>query len=295
MSKYNNMKSIAIEDLSEKDLEQAIKEWAEGDDAMERLLWSCYRNGVKTSGCHAGNNPYIGIEYEEKSRNKIVQLISSVMHVKGIRIILSPDGCNPFSGPNWYKPDIAIGSSAEYKDEADQLFDIMNNELKINETKNENYTSIIKLFEFLIGRYSGIHLRILHTQNDEYIFSIDKPFNEKEIETFNELNEILTSAGLTYIDNNNPHKEWIFKSNEEIDFIKNLNSISKIICNNYTLKKPESIEETSSFNIKAHIKRDEYIRNGNERGFELWLIEEERRLNEKMAKIYAERKKGEIK
>lgn len=63
MSKYNNIKSIPIDSLSKEELKTAIHEWAEGDDAMERLLWAFYNKGIKTNGCHAGTRPYIGIDY----------------------------------------------------------------------------------------------------------------------------------------------------------------------------------------------------------------------------------------
>ena len=284
MSKYNNIKSIPIEMLSEEELNQAIKEWSEGDESMEKLLWSCYRNGVKTSGCHAGGRPYLGIEYEKNSKNKIVQLINSVLNERGTRIYLSPDGGNPFSGPSWYKPDIAIGSDVEHKEEADQFFDIMSTELQNSEKTNLNFLSVINLFDFLIGKYSGIKLYIIHTQNNEYIFSITKSIHDKEMNTFPELNQILTSSGLMYNNNETPHKNWEYKSNEQIDFLEKINIISENIINNYTLKKPESIEDVSSLNLKAHIKKDESTKNGNEKEFDLWLMNEEAKINEEMGK-----------
>ena len=282
MSKYNNAKSIAIEELSEQELSQAIREWAEGDDAMERLLWSCYRNGVKTSGCHVGCNSYIGIEYEEKNNKKVVQLIGAVLNAKGSNVLLSPDGGNPFSGSSWYKPDIVMGFESDNKDEVDQLFDMMSDTLNISKTQYVDYSSIVRLFEFLIGKYSGLSLRISHTQNNEFVFMIGKSIHEEEIRSFDELNDLLTAAGLKYDDNDTPHKDWIYKSKQQKKFIENLNSISDRICNNYSLKKPKSIEDTRSFNIKAHIKRDECIRNGNLKEFDLWLKKERKKIRVKV-------------
>ena len=47
MSKYNHIESIPIDSIPQEELAQAIKEWAEGDEAMEKLLWACYNNGIK--------------------------------------------------------------------------------------------------------------------------------------------------------------------------------------------------------------------------------------------------------
>ncbi len=285
MSKYNNIISIPIEDIPEEEIEIAIKEWAEGDESMERLLWTCYRNKVKTTGCHAGSHSYIGIEYEEKNKDKIVQLLSTVINVKETRVVLSPDGGNPFGGPTWYKPNIAMGSDTEYKDEADLLFDMISDELNNNEKQNTDYSSVIDLYNFLIGKYSGILIRILHTQNDEYIFSMERHVAEEEMSN---LNEFFSSAGLTFVDDDFPIKTWEFKTTNKEEFIENLNTISKNIINNYSLRKPESIEEAPNLKIKAHIVRDKYIREGNESGFELWLMEEDERAKERRAKAYAE-------
>lgn len=294
MSKYNNIKSIPIESLSPEELAQAIKEWAEDDETMEKLLWTCYKNGVKTSGCHAGKRPYLGIQYEEKSKEKIIQLIGTVLSVKGSQAVFFPDGGNPFSGPNWYKPNIALGFDVEYKEEADQLFDMMSNGLQTNEENNTNYSNIIKLFNFLIGKYSGITLRMIHNQNDEYTFKIERSIHDDEIEIFKELNNLLSSSGLTLIEDETPFKRWIIKSNDEKELVSNLITILNNIISNYSLKKPESMEESSRLNIKAHIKRDECIKQGKMNEFDLWLMEEERKRDEELAKTYAEKQKNKI-
>lgn len=291
MSKYNHIKSIPIEKLSKEEIKEAIKEWAEGDKSMEELLWACYNNNIKTSGCHAGSHPYLGIEYEKEKKDKIAQLLDVVLSTNNTRILLSPDGGNPFSRETWYKPDISLGSDTERKEAADQLLNKMSEKIRNPENQNTNYSQIINLFDFLIDKYSGIKIHLLHTHKDEYIFIIRKMIPEEEIGTYEELNQLFTSVGLLSINNDTSHKEWTFKSSEQKDFIERLNKISEVIINKYSLKKPESIEETSSFIIQAHIKRDEYIREGKEKEFELWLMEEERKLDEEMEKRYRESKK----
>lgn len=290
MSKYNNMKSIPIESLSDEELKEAIKEWAEGDEAMERLLWSCFNNGIKTSGCHAGSRPYLGIEYEKESKEKIIQVIKTVMDEKESQVLLEPDGGNPFSGPSWYKPDITIGSRTKYQDIADPFFDKVSDTINSNDSNN-NYTSIVNLFDFLINKYSGITIRLNHTENDEYLFSIEKSKNEKNTNIFNYLNELFSNAGLLLIEKDTPYNYWTLKSNNKEEFISKLEQISNHITNNYSLEPPKSIEETEDFKIKAHIKREEYIKAGKEAMFEIWLMGERRKLEEKMEKAYNEKQK----
>ena len=65
MSKYNNMTSIPIDSIPKEEIAVAIKEWAEGDESLEKLLWCCYEKGIKTDGCHAGSHPYIAFCYSD--------------------------------------------------------------------------------------------------------------------------------------------------------------------------------------------------------------------------------------
>lgn len=43
MSKYNHIKSISIESIPPKKIKRAIKEWAEGNESLEKLLHTCYK------------------------------------------------------------------------------------------------------------------------------------------------------------------------------------------------------------------------------------------------------------
>lgn len=45
---FNNGKPIDIDDLDEKDIDQAFHEWAEGSAELEELFHVCYKQGIKT-------------------------------------------------------------------------------------------------------------------------------------------------------------------------------------------------------------------------------------------------------
>ena len=291
MSKYNNIKSIPIENISKGDLNQAIKEWAEGDEALERLLWSCYNNGIRTTGCHSGKRPYLGIEYEEKNKDIISVIIDSTLDEKQSQVLITPDGGNPFSGPTWYRPDIAIGLRGDNKNEARQFFNKISNSINSKEI-NKNYSSVIDLLDFLINKYSDLTIRLIHSQNEEYIFLIEKRINEEDIDTFNKLNKIFSQAGLLLIEDEKSSKCWTVKTNSKIDFINKLRIIANNIINNYTIEPPKTIDEAKSFLIKAHIKRKEYIESGKEGLFEIWISEERKKLEEQFKNAYLESQKN---
>lgn len=56
MSKFNNQSSLDIDSIKEEELDQAFKEWAEGNEHLEKFLRNCYGKGVKTSGSHGRNS-----------------------------------------------------------------------------------------------------------------------------------------------------------------------------------------------------------------------------------------------
>lgn len=47
MSKYNYMKSISFSELTGGEIEQAIREWSQGNIYMEKLLWACEKIELK--------------------------------------------------------------------------------------------------------------------------------------------------------------------------------------------------------------------------------------------------------
>ena len=98
---------------------------------------------------------------------------------------------------------------------------------------------------------------------------------------FQELNSLLTEAGLELQEYGElkDYKLWITSADNIEELNEKINKISEHIINNFAIEKPKSIEETSSYITKAHIKRDECIKNGNEKEFDLWLMQESERLD----------------
>ena len=268
MTKYNDIKSIPINSLSKEELKIAMKEWAEGDDSMEKLLWALFNNDITTNGCHSGSGPFIGLDYEKEKKDKISKLMSSLILEKESQIVIRPDGGNPFSGPNWYKPDVTIGSFVEYKDIADALFDkltkIINDEIKIT-TKMETKV-LLDLLDFLIDKYTFLIIR-LKNDNNTFFFSIESN-TPKDSELYKYINENLTKLKFTlFLPKEENYKYWIYKTNN----IKKLNAtIKKVktsLIENFSLKVPTNVDETNSFLVKAHLNRKKL----SDKEFNEWL------------------------
>ena len=122
-SKWNYGCSIPILALSEAERKEAIHEWAEGNDSLERLLWNCYENKVVTNGCCAGEHhrPYVDFLIEESSRDALKQILDAADNRSNYKAIFLMSGGNPYSGPDWYKPILGISPCKERKSFFDDL------------------------------------------------------------------------------------------------------------------------------------------------------------------------------
>lgn len=287
MSKYNHTKSIPIDCIPKTEIARAVKEWAEGDDALERLLWACYERGIRTSGCHAGAGPYIDFNYQDKI-SQHSRLIEVAQKIKGSQVLLNADGGNPFSGPEWYAPGISLGFDTQYKEEADICFDRLTESLEIISKKEEKHI-LIKLLEFLIGKESGLLLRFRHTEEDKYEFYIEA-FSLGDNKN-NYYNELFTKAGLEEVpvdkDFSSLHM-WKIESDSLKDISRQMESIIDYIINNYSLKLPTSENEIYSFRLKAIYMK----RTLSEEQFEKWLNKMKKEMFKRRIRLFGKRQKN---
>ena len=261
MSKYNHIHSIPIESIPKEELAQAIKEWAEGDEAMERLLWACYENDIKTAGCHAGGFPYLEFRFENAT-DKVISLINATIETKGSQVLMTPDGGNPISGEEWYLPDIAVGFETMYKDEAGQCFDHLTESLTKDNSDNKDKAmayALMRLLEFLIGKESALTLRFKYNENGNYAFSLESnPVNEEVSIYFNQL---FTKANFTeenIFPEGSKRRSWKIESDNFEDMLKQLHESVESIINNYSLEPPTREEDITDLRQLARFKRKEF-------------------------------------
>ena len=284
MSKYNHTNSIPVDSIPKDEIAQAIKEWAEGDEAMERLLWTCYKKGVKTSGCHAGAGPFIDFNYQDKI-SELSRLIEATQKIKGSQVIMNSDGGNPFSGPEWYIPNIGLGFDTEYKEEADVCFDKLNKALE-TPSKKDNKHILFRLVEFFIGKESGLDFRFKHTEEDKYEFHIEAfSVGDKRNEYYN---EIFTKAGLEAVPVDKDFEsfhEWKIESNSLKDISMKMESVIDYVISNYSYDLPTSEKEIYSFNLVAVFKK----RTLPEEKFEKWLVKQKKKMFRRRIRLFRRR------
>ncbi len=285
MSKYNHIKSIPIESIPREELSQAIKEWAEGYDFLERLLWSLYNNNLKTDGCHAGTKTYVGLVYEKEKPDELSVVLNASLAQKDSQVLMSPDGGNPLSGPDWYKPNIAVGAETPYEEDGKKFCDNVSEAIDNKKAESDlDLSSVITLLDFLIGKITCLDIRINHKNDDMYTFCIEGSFEENE--RFEEFNQLFTNAGLNY----NKHPEfdrryWTISSNNPKELSEKLKDIVSYIVDNYNIKTPDSLDEVSGLNSSAHVIRNQCLEDGNMAKFETWLMTEEEIINKRIEEI----------
>lgn len=259
MSKYNHIHSIPIESIPKEEIAIAIKEWAEGDEAMERLLWACYENGVKTDGCHTGMCPYLGLKYTG-SNDKVIKLLAACINIEESQIFISPDGGNPISGEDWYITNIGIGFETESIEKSgknlDTLSSALNNDTSLKEA--ELVSLLLKLSDFLVDKESALKLRFNYSEN-KYSFSIEcTPVNEEVSIYFDKL-----FKEANFFEAENPVKEskrrfWKIESDNLDDMINKLRESINYIINNYSLEPPTREEDITDLHQLARFKRKEF-------------------------------------
>lgn len=274
MSKYNHIKSIPIENIPKDEIRIAIKEWAEGDESMEKFLLACYEKGIETNGCHAGARPYIGFRYK-KDENNISGILDETIKEKESQIRLCVDGGNPFSGHDWYKSSITVGIDAEYQYEADEYFDKLTTVVQINKT-NEDWQPVFNLMDFFLEKESGLSFRFIHNKNNEYIFSIES--SQICEERYKYYNDLFTSLGMTEtregLVEESKRRIWEINSNKLNEIQEKIKVLSQEIINRYDLKPEVDEEKIPSFITLARYKKKIL----SEDEFEQWLQQERKKI-----------------
>lgn len=272
MGKYSDGSSIPIDTLSQEELAVAIKEWAEGNPIAEKMLWTFYNKGVETSGCHTGINPYVDFNYNPKNSDIYINLMNGALLSKGAQVLIVADGGNPFSGRDWYLPNINLGIFSSDKDVVNGFIEnidkAMDDEKEIS--SEIDTSSLIDLLEFFKGKLTRLLFRIRHNDDDTFTFSVENRANE-DSELFKYLCECLIPLGFTLkTSDEGPYKSWEFVAKDKDELNKILVDATTVLIKNYSLKTPTSIEETDDFYIQAHILRTQLP----EEEFKEWLYSE---------------------
>lgn len=172
MYNYNNGSSVPAKELSSKELKKAINAWSEGDKDLKNLLFTSYKLDLETSSCCAGS-PYISYYLDDKKQiNNIKKMLQLFRDEDDIQILITPDGGNPFSGKNWYRPFITF-SKKYTQNKHESIFKILNDYiLKDSFTDDDFISAIIKIADLFSGKESDISIR-LSKSFGQYVFELE--------------------------------------------------------------------------------------------------------------------------
>ena len=275
MSKYNNMKSISISSLSEDEFLQAIKEWSEGSECMEKLLLACKSNGIETFGCHAEANPYVDIVVNN-SHDKIRNMLCAVQTVPETQILIQPDGSgNIIATTDWDKPIMGFGLFKQDKQSVESFLNKLSESIigdaTISSSKIEPFEHILDFYDFFVGKEADTMFRLKYS-NGQYIFSAE-PNKYRNDLTF--LNTLFKEAGLTKdINYDGPIDSWELTATTPEEFNEKMIQCKNVIMNGWSLPLPSKIVEGMSDNAIAHVMRRKFgDSTQGKQQFEKWLKE----------------------
>lgn len=271
MSKYNDLKEVPINDLNESELQQAFKEWSEGDKYLEELLESCHNNGVETVGCHtewhlgAANPSYFSVRVNE-SHDKIKKMLEVIKDTKELAIRIEPDGGSPNSGDNWYKPILSVdrlemNKKLDCTESGDIVFKQIKEKLteeREDEHEDDSISALLDLYDFFTGKDSNLTFSMNHKNENEYEFNITTLGNERDWDYYNDLCE---HAGLTRIEqeDESPIAEWSTSAESYELLSDKIKKCRDVLLSEYSLEIPNEIREDMTFiNAQARVKRREF-------------------------------------
>lgn len=292
MGKYKDGgKSILISSIPPEELGEAFKEWANGNEVMAELLYTCYKNGLETFGNHFGPHSYIDF-FVNNSQKVIQPMLKYMQDIDSVMVFIMPDGGHPCGNKEaFWKPTMSVGfGPIEKKEDAEEIIRGMTAAIKDSSSKKEieegAFDSLIDFHDFFAGKGSNLFIRAKY-DNEQYRFSIEGYHNHTSANNIEYFKGLFEKAGLSYekIKTEGPLviDEWSIVSNKKEDFREKLVKAEEIIEANWTYEKPTQIEENMSLNEKARIKMEQYGRTPEGMAkFKEWLEEQLREEQERI-------------
>ena len=252
---WNRMESIPVNELTDKERKRAIDDWSEGNRYLKRLLWTCYENGVETSGCHSGHGrgtPYVDFRIDTSSREKIKSLVAAALSIGNGQVFAMFNG-NPWSGPDWHRPIICT-SPFKHKDSKKFLTRLCK-AVEENEIQDEAIENFINICDFMEDKESPLLFRIIVEDGEKYTIFAECSQNNRDWEYYAKL---FAKADMAY--DTKPscasfRSEWSVKANGKEEFAAVMKKLYEVIKDNWTLKIPEEITSDMNERCKALLMR----------------------------------------
>ena len=257
-SRWNRMVSIPVKSLTPEELKEAIHEWAEGCDELERLLWACHDNGLETGGCHVDERSnYIQFAVATESAEQLKKCLSAA-EVYGYATLQMMIGGNPYSGPNWHRTK--LGVTCTRPNDVDSFFCNLTNALengKYSETKS-GFTLISDIAEFFEEKLAALEFFMSVQNHSEYEFRIILRSNERNWKYFNEL---FGSFGMVQeVEKKEKYSmiSWYVNASSKEEFYDVLFDILEGIKRKWNLETPTEIMPDMGFPHKALLMQKKF-------------------------------------
>lgn len=257
-SRWNRMKSIPMSEICENELTEAIHEWAEGCESLEKLLLYCKKNDVETCGCHFGHGSYLAIR-TDSGKQKVAQMVAKTLELSNTQILIQPNAGNPFSGPDWYRDSINFGSNAHIPEGDSLFFRELSNALEFELSPSlllGTAHTLLELYYFLKGKESELDIRLKHLDSENYIISFESWNCQRIVDHHTKLFE---KVGLQpIIKENLPIVTWETYPITREDLYNRLSYYTRELLKSYSLPLPSEISKDMRFSARAMVMRRKF-------------------------------------
>lgn len=258
MSKWNHMKTIPIYSLTDEERKEAIKEWAEGNEHLEKLLWNCYNNGIETAGCHYGRSSYFQIHVND-SNDAVRRMLYKAKEIPKVQVLAVMEGHNPRSGPTWYEPSLSFGTFSIAEADQDTLFNTLNDAIEhkdeITPPKEDAFGTMLDIHEFFKNKGSSLMFRVRKDAEGKFKFTTEL-WGRKGIEEY--CDNLFKKAGMKKSEEESHLPEWVIEADDYEELSKKMTHFRDVVLDGWNLEAPTEITDDMTPGEKALIKRKEY-------------------------------------
>ena len=268
--KYNTGKSLDIEQFSEEELREVIKDWSQGYESMEEFLWTCYNNGIKTFGSNMGSLTYVDFCMDNTDIELLKRILETSASKENITIIFQNGSNNPIGSDNLERETVSIWRECKNPNDSNMFIRDLTSEIK-EDNQNNDTRVIDELFSFhnfFVDNKSDINI-IRMDYDENYSFRIQPSYY---LYTSGILDDLISSAGLQ----KDGFRCWYLTASSLDELTEKIKECREkfIEANSPELQFPKKIKRGMNFYTIYQMKKREYGETvEGKRRLEEWLNE----------------------
>ena len=266
--KYNTGKSLDIEQFSEEELREAIKDWSQGYESMEEFLWACYNNGIKTFGSNMGSLTYVDFRIDNTDIELLKRILAINASKENITIMFKNGSNNPIACDNLEKEGVSIWRECKNSNDSNMFIRDLTRVIK-EDNRNNDTRVIDELFsfhKFFVDNKSDIGF-ISMAHDESYDFMIQPSYY---LYNSGILDDLISGAGLQ----KDGIRCWYLTASSLDELTEKIKECRErfIEANSPELQFPKKIKRYMNFYTIYQMKKMEYGENvEGKRRLEEWL------------------------